>query len=203
MKIKSLLAILAISIAFCATAQTQEPEETRHEIAISYGTVPNSMWIDILTDVIPAMFGEDYEDYKCVGPIGLEYFYHTSPLIGVGAVAVFATNNEDGYYDKALSSHINRTYFTFMPSVKFNWLRKKNWGLYSKLALGTTYTHFVNKDYDEQGHKSDEKITANDLLFNFQVSLLGFEAGGNHVRGFLELGMGEQGVALAGVRYKF
>lgn len=203
MKIKSLLAILAISIAFCATAQTQEPEETRHEIAISYGTVPNSMWIDILTDVIPAMFGEDYEDYKCVGPIGLEYFYHTSPLIGVGAVAVFATNNEDGYYDNALSSHINRTYFTFMPSVKFNWLRKKNWGLYSKLALGTTYTHFVNKDYDEQGHKSEEKITANDLLFNFQVSLLGFEAGGSHVRGFLELGMGEQGVALAGVRYKF
>ena len=203
MKIKSLLAILAISIAFCATAQTQEPEETRHEIAISYGTVPNSMWIDILTDVIPAMFGEDYEDYKCVGPIGLEYFYHTSPLIGVGAVAVFATNNEDGYYDNALSSHINRTYFTFMPSVKFNWLRKKNWGLYSKLALGTTYTHFVNKDYDEQGNKSEEKITANDLLFNFQVSLLGFEAGGSHVRGFLELGMGEQGVALAGVRYKF
>lgn len=202
MRIKSLLAILAISVVFCASAQAQESEETRHEIAISYGTVPNSMWIDVLTDVIPAMFGEDHDNYKCVDPIGLEYFYHTSPLIGVGAVAVFTTNNENGYYDHVLSSHINRTYFTVMPSVKFNWLRKNNWGLYSKLALGASYTHFVNKDYDEQG-KVDDKVKADDMLFNFQVSLLGFEAGSNHVRGFLELGMGEQGVALAGVRYKF
>lgn len=202
MKIKSLLAILAISIAFCATAQTQEPEETRHEIAISYGTVPNSMWIDILTDVIPAMFGEDYEDYKCVGPIGLEYFYHTSPLIGVGAVAVFATNNEDGYYDNELSSHINRTYFTFMPSVKFNWLRKKNWGMYSKIAAGVTYAHFKQDGYND-GVATGEQSIVNDLLFNFQASLLGIEAGGQHVRGFAELGLGEQGVALAGVRFKF
>ena len=203
MNIKSLLAILAISVVFCASAQAQESEETRHEIAISYGAVPNSTWIDILTDVIPAMFGEDHDDYMCVGPIGLEYFYHTSPLIGVGAVAVFTTNNENGYYKQVKSSHFNRTYFTFMPSVKFNWLRKKSWGLYSKLALGATYAHIVNEDYDNQGNKSGEKLTVNDLLFNFQVSAIGFEVGSSHVRAFTELGIGEQGIVLAGVRYKF
>jgi hypothetical protein len=40
-------------------------------------------------------------------------------------------------------------------------------------------------------------------VFNFQASLLGIEAGGQNVRGFVELGMGEQGVALAGIRCKF
>ena len=203
MKIKYLLAVLAISSVFCFPVQAQDEMETRHEIGISYGAIPNSTWIDVLTDVIPAMFGETYDNHHYVGPIGLEYYYHTSPLIGVGAVAVFATNNEDGFYNKIQTSHINKSYFTFMPSVKFNWLRKQNWGLYSKVAAGATYTHFTNRDYDENGKKTDEETTVNDLLFNFQASLIGVEAGNQHVRGFAEFGVGEQGLALAGVRFKF
>ena len=90
-----------------------------------------------------------------------------------------------------------------MPSVKFNWLRKKHWGLYSKVAIGVTYAHIVNKDYDELGKNVEDKMTVNDILFNFQATAIGVEAGSSHVRGFTELGLGEQGIALAGVRYKF
>lgn len=201
MKIKCLLAVLAFVSFVFVPAQAQE-EETRHEVSISYGTVPNSIWIDIYTDVIKAMFGETQDSYKYFGPISLEYYYHTSPLIGVGAIAVFASNNENGFISDEQSSHTFRSYFSFMPSVKFNWLRKKNWGMYSKLAAGVTYAHFNQDDY-ENGKATGNKTTANDLLFNFQASLLGIEAGGSNVRGFIEIGMGEQGVALAGVRYKF
>lgn len=203
MKIRILLAALAISAFFCVPAQAQDEQETRHEIGISYGTVPNSTWIDILTEVIPAVFGETYDNHHYVGPIGLEYYYHTSPLIGVGAVAVFASNNEDGFHNKIQTSHVTKSYFTFMPSVKFNWMRKTNWGMYSKVALGATYTHFDQQKYDEVGKKTNEKTTENDLFFNFQASLLGVEAGNQHVRGFVELGVGEQGIALAGIRFKF
>ena len=203
MKNKVLLAVLAVCAFVCVPAQAQNEDENRHEIALSYGAQPNSVWIDILTDIIPAMFGETYENYKRVGPIGLEYYYHTSPLIGVGAVAVFTTNNENGFYNEIQSSHIDRSYFSFMPSVKFNWLRKKNWGLYSKVAIGVTYAHLVNKDYDELGKNVEDKMTVNDILFNFQATAIGVEAGSSHVRGFAELGLGEQGIALAGVRYKF
>jgi hypothetical protein len=41
------------------------------------------------------------------------------------------------------------------------------------------------------------------VFFNFQVSALGIEAGTENVRGFAELGIGEQGIALAGVRIRF
>ena len=51
--------------------------------------------------------------------------------------------------------------------------------------------------------KFEDNTTARDLMFNFQVSLIGVEAGNNHVRGFAEFGVGEQGIALAGIRYKF
>ena len=90
-----------------------------------------------------------------------------------------------------------------MPSVKFNWLRKDKWGMYSKVALGATLTSFSTQDYNESGKLTGEKETSNDVFFNFQASLLGVEVGGAQVRGFFELGLGEQGIALAGVRYKF
>ena len=204
MKIKCLIAAVALSAILCIPAQAQnEVEETRHEIGISYGAVPNSIWIDVLADVIPAMFGETHEKERYIGPIGVEYYYHTSPLVGVGAVAVLATNNEDAYAKEVLKSHYIRSYFTLMPSVKFNWLRKNKWGLYSKVAAGASLASFNNQDYNETGKLTGEKETSNDVYFNFQASLIGVEAGGQHVRGFAELGIGEQGIILAGVRYKF
>ena len=202
MKIKCLLTIAAIAFLFMPV-QAQDEMETRHEIGITYGAVPNSVWLDIYTDLIGTIFGETYDNNRYYGPIGLEYYYHTNPLIGVGAVAVFTTNNENAFENNIKTSHHTKTYFTFMPSVKFNWLRKKHWGMYSKLAAGATYTHFNFEDCDENGKKTGEKTTATDLMFNFQASLIGVEAGNQHVRGFAEFGVGEQGIALVGLRYKF
>lgn len=199
MSIRCLLAALAITAVLCVPVQAQDE---RHEVAVSYGAVPNTVWIDIYSDLIPASMGMEYDNGHYVGPIGLEYFYHTSPLVGVGAVAVFATNNEDGFYNNVKGLHINRSYLTFMPSVKLNWLRKANWGFYSKLAAGVTYAHLSAENYDDNG-KVDDKVTEKDLLFNYQASLIGFEAGSDRVRAFTELGIGEQGVALAGLRVRF
>ena len=203
MKIKILLTALAICAFVSTPAQAQDEMETRHEIAVSYGAVPNSVWIDVLTEVVPAIFGETHDNNHYVGPIGLEYYYHTSPLIGVGAVGVFATNNEDAFRKEVMTGHINKSYTTLMPSVKFNWLRKEKWGMYSKLAAGATLAHSSHQDYNESGKLTGEKETSNDVFFNFQASLIGVEAGNDHVRGFAEFGVGEQGLALAGIRFKF
>lgn len=199
-----LSAILAISALISIPVQAQETEEEmRHEVSISYGGIPNSIWIDLLTDVIPAIFGEKHEKEHYVGPIGLEYYYHTSPLVGVGAVAVFATNNLDARSQNVLKSHQIKSYYTLMPAVKFNWLRKTNWGMYSKVAIGASLANFSKQDYNESGKLTGSKESSNDVFFNFHASLLGVEAGGQHVRGFAELGVGEQGIILGGVRYKF
>ena len=48
-----------------------------------------------------------------------------------------------------------------------------------------------------------EKNITNDVFFNFQASLIGVEVGNQQVRGFAEVGVGEQGIFLGGVRYKF
>ena len=203
MKIKFLLAALVVCASMSIPAQAQDEMDTRHEVAISYGAVPNSVWVDAYTDIIPAIFGEKREGKNYFGPIGLEYYYHTSSLIGVGAVAVFATSKQDYLYHDIQTSAITKSFFSFMPSAKFNWLRKKNWGLYSKVAAGASYAYFTDEDYDDNGKKTGDKTISKDLLFNFQASLIGVEAGSAHVRAFAEFGVGEQGIAFGGLRYKF
>lgn len=198
MKIKCLLATVAIISFMCIPAQAQD--ETRHEVSISYGAVPNSLWIDIVGDFIPAMAGATYEHSKVVGPIGLEYHYRISRVVGVGAIATFSKHNEDEIMGDLLTTSSKNSYFTLMPSMKFNWLRRGNWGLYSKIAAGASLRHC---SMDKTSLSEKTKSSENEVFFNFQVSAIGIEAGNQNVLGFAELGVGEQGVALAGVRFKF
>lgn len=204
MKIKFLFAALVACAFVCMPAQAQDDaEEPRHEIAVSYGAVPNSIWIDVFSKVGAGIFGESSKNDHYVGPLSLEYYYHTSPLVGVGAVAIFASNNEDSFRKERINSHKLRSYYTLLPSVKFNWLRKNSWGLYSKVAVGASVARFSDQAYNENGKLTGEKNITNDVFFNFQASLIGVEAGNQQVRGFAELGVGEQGIILGGVRYKF
>ena len=198
MKNKILLAVALVACAFMSMpAQAQDEEEPRHEIAVSYGVMPNSIWIDIFSKIGGGIFGESSKNDHYVGPLGLEYYYHTSPLVGVGAVAVFANNNEDAFRNEQIKNHRLRSYFTFMPSVKFNWLRN------SKVAVGASVARFSDQAYNENGKLTGEKNITNDVFFNFQASLIGVEVGNQQVRGFAELGIGEQGIFLGGARFKF
>ena len=71
--------------------------------------------------------------------------------------------------------------------------------MYSKLAIGATL-RTEKMDYIAP---DKENINNSDVHLNWHVSLLGLEVGGETVRGFLEVGSGEQGMALVGMRYKF
>ena len=82
---------------------------------------------------------------------------------------------------------------------KNRWLQKKNFGLYSKLGLGAT----LRSEKIEFTSDSKKGETNSQVHVNWQVSLLGVEAGAENIRGFIELGTGEQGIALIGARYKF
>ena len=198
MNIKCLLTALVISALLCVPAQAQD--ETRHEISISYGGIPNSLWMDITSDVISSMFGATYEHSGVVGPIGLEYHYRASSLIAVGAIATFSKHTEEEKFNEQIARTSDNSYFTLMPSVKFNWLRRPNWGMYSKVAVGASLRHSALQD---QSVPNAQKTTENTVFFNFQASAVGIEAGTENVRGFAELGVGEQGIALAGVRFRF
>lgn len=181
----------AIMTAMSLNAQNGY-DETKHEVAISYGVWSNSQIIDEFENVGGALVGARFEDEKYFGSISAEYFYHLKNWLGVGGILAYGQRQEDVYLLGKKDGDIKNSYFTLMPAVKLDWLRKPHFGMYSKLAFGATLrTEKYDGDTDTEMH------------INWQASLVGIEAGSPTLRGFLELGTGEQGIALVGVRYKF
>ena len=178
-------------------------DDTKHEVAISYGGLSTSQWLDIYESMAGAMVGMSLENETVTGSISAEYFYHFKNWLGVGGIFAFGQSKQDVYSNitkNNIGSYTN-TYLTLMPAVKMDWLRKKHFGMYSKIGLGATL-RTESTDYDDE-HKKDEMKSESDIHINWQVSFLGIEAGGTKFRVFAELGFGEQGTGLVGLRYKF
>ena len=67
MKIKTFILILALAAPIC-NINAQEP---KHEISVSYGVLPNSLWLDGVQSFFEALFGQKKNTRNYVGPIGL------------------------------------------------------------------------------------------------------------------------------------
>ena len=199
---KKLIFMVTAALMMAVNVNAQEGyEDTKHDVSITFGVGSNSQWIDAFEDIFD---GYSYDNDRYMEPISAEYFYHINKMLGLGAIFVYGNHKQDAYdlwtskKDRTRIGKSSNSYYTLMPAVKFNFLRKKNFGLYSKAALGVTYrTESIDyidgsDDYDEKG-----------LLLNFQLSFIGVEAGSPYLRGFAELGIGEQGIVCAGIRYKF
>lgn len=198
---KKILWMVAVAMMTATSVNAQEGyDDTKHEVAISVGGASNSQWIDFLENITTTMFKGKYDEKKYIGSFSAEYFYRVKNWLGVGGIVAYGVSTQDllTYDDEVKCGEHKNNYFTVMPAAKFDWLRKKNFGMYSKLAVGATFRS-EKLTYDDG--KGDTSESA--LHINWQASLLGFEAGSPTIRGFVEFGMGEQGVALIGLRYKF
>jgi hypothetical protein len=197
---KKFIFFLAVAMMAATSVKAQsDSRESKHEIAASYGSLSNSDWLNIFENVIGAIFGETYKDDTFFGPIGLEYFYHFKPWLGVGVITTYGQLVQDGYKGDDKVGKKSNYYFTALPAVKFDWLRRDVIGLYSKLGAGVTMRRETREFYGENAKHDTDKT---DFHFNWQVSIIGVEVG-KRLRGFAEGGFGEQGVLLAGLRYRF
>ena len=183
--------LAAVMVSMNVKAQ----DEPKHEIGVFYGFGSFSNVISEYGTAFTVAVG-DQTDYW--GPVGVEYYYHISPLVAIGGIAEYAGCKWDSpYYIKgALSSG----YFTVMPSLKLNWLRKPNFGMYSSFSAGVLIYNLAADDtLKNNGAKPTEETLAN---FMFHVTALGVEFG-KSLCPFAELGIGEKGILCAGLRLKF
>ena len=196
---KLTLLILAAMMGTTGMKAQNGYDETKQEVAVGLGVLPNSQFLDMFEKVGGALAGAKFENEKFFGPISAEYFYHVKPWLGLGGIIVYGQNKQDTYLNHEMIGKNKNTYITLMPAAKFDWLRKQHFGMYSKLAFGTTMRN------EKADYESPEKEGYSETTFevNWQISLLGLEAGSERLRGFLELGTGEQGIGLIGLRYKF
>ena len=177
---KFFIAVLAL---FCLTtvsqAQTQQYYKLSHrnEISASYGA---SFFGSVMGGVISkandlfGFMGVDDTKFKVSGSKG---------WINLGK----------------LKPGIN--FYTLMTTAKFDWFRTRSdvFGMYSKVCVGGFIGNF-NKDFSTLFDIPDRYRT-----FGFvapHISLIGLEVG-KSFSGFMELGVGMQGVVQAGIRARF
>ena len=198
------LAVVAMLATMSVNGQNAYAD-LKHEVSISTGALSTSYVIDAFT-----LFGDAFEtgvvgdaNYNVSGhgPFALEYYYRIKEWLGVGGMLVYRNNNiKTTEHDEDTSvKSLESSCFSLLPAAKLDWVRKQHFGMYSKFALGFTRRSEYIDYFDST--RGDEKRKYTHL--NAQVTLLGLEAGGIHFRGFGELGFGEQGLLLVGLRYKF
>ena len=192
------------AVAMMATVSVNaQNENLRHEVSLSYGLGSIAQFGDGLGEGLAmAIFSDtEYDNGFILGPISAEYFYHfNNPRLAIGGLVSYSKWDSD--IQKKSGSHEkvgerNRNYFAVMPAIKWYWTNKNSFGLYSKAAVGAAFLSSTEKDFATNKSKDD-----NGTYFMFQASLIGAEFG-KQFRGFAELGVGEQGFLLAGIRYKF
>jgi len=187
-KLSIILTCVFLGIAVTANAQ----DFKKNEISFGFGAGSNSQITEIGGKMVDAMFGESVGDADYFGPFSVEYFRHLDEKYAVGAVFtyVYSKMEQSGVEGSAAKSGVNN-YYTVMPAFKSTWLRDRLVSVYSKIALGATYSVL------KEGSNKDSEIA-----FNYQVTVGGIEFGGP-IRIFAEIGYGEQGMGLIGLRAHF
>lgn len=188
---KKFFAMIAVAMLATLTVKAQS-DEPKNEIGVYYGVASAS---DIISTYASVLTFSSDDQTGFWGPVGIEYFYHVNPVIGIGAVASIAGCKYE--YSRHTGTDVKANYYTVMPAVKFNWLRRNHFGLYSELAAGVI---FMQTKINGQKPQDVEEDSATDFMW--QATALGVEFG-SAFRGFCELGVGEKGILCAGVRYKF
>ena len=198
MKIKILMVAVAFMTAWNVNAQN---ENLHHELSLSYGLGSIAQLGDGIGEGIALIFSDkEYDDGFILGPITAEYFYHfNNPRLAIGGSVSYSKWDSDvlirNSHEKV--GETKRNFFSIMPSFKCYWVNKNHFGLYSKVAAGVGFLKNKSKNF-ELNKENDETNT----YFMFQASFIGAEFG-SKFRGFVELGIGDQGFLQAGVRYKF
>ena len=186
MKKMILMVVAAMMVTMTVNAQNSE---LKNEIGLYYGFGSASNVVSSISAIVGAAAGEQSNFW---GPVGIEYYHHVTPVVAIGGMASIAGCNVG---NKNGNSDFTERYITVMPAVKFNWLRKQYFGMYSGVAAGVMFVSADTKG--DPTVKEDSQV-----YFMGHATALGLEFGGAF-RGFAELGFGEKGVLCAGIRYKF
>ena len=198
---KKFMIMVAAALMTVMSVNAQS-EDLKNEISVSYGAGSLSQ----IGDGIGESFGliitnTEFDDGFILGPISVEYYCHlNNPRLAIGGIVSYSKWDSDILTKGSNQEKVGerkRNYLAVMPAIKWYWVNKNSFGLYSKGAVGAAFLNSTEKDFATNKSK-DESSTH----LMFQVSFIGVEFG-KQFRGFAEAGVGEQGFLQAGIRYKF
>ena len=199
---KRLLVLLALVVVIIP-AKAQKPYRLSHpnEISTSYGfsllnfgvcmlDKANLVYVDPKNGAVTGLLSGGTR-----GALNIGYSRQLNPCISVGGAFGFNRASVNGLIYNANLILAAANIYTFLGTVKFDWFHTRNevFSMYSKLGLGMMVV---------QGVVLQGLLNGAIVLPTFQSSFVCLEVG-KAVSGFLELVIGMQGIAQAGIRARF
>ncbi len=142
--------------------------------------------------------------FRTTPVFSLNYHYRLTKWLWVGAMVNYAYYKDHLDYPfgtNAVYTQRMINCFTLMPELRFSYLNRPHVTLYSAVAAGASL-FFGKQVYAKQyGGFSREKISK--VYPSCQLTAFGVRAGGEHLFGSFELGVGMKGFVSGGIGYAF
>jgi len=174
-------------------AQRDTILSNHHEITFSFGIIPQKIYL----------FSSSFNKNELFKSISMGYSYRFNKVIGVGALYSYVPNFYTIFYQSYSGSEeiigrMNQSSHSFVSVLKINWLNTKYVVLFSKIGIGfTLLQHTLTNYYPE---KYEISPSYEDLFLAALVTPIGIEIGTKQYAGFLQYGIGNQGMFTAGFR---
>ena len=142
--------------------------------------------------------------FRTTPVFSLNYHYRLTKWLWVGAMVNYAYYKDHLDYPfgtNAVYTQRRMNCLTLMPELRFSYLNRPHVTLYSAVAAGASL--FFGKQLYEKQYGSLYWERINKVYPSCQLTALGVRAGGEHLFGTFELGVGIKGFASAGIGYAF
>lgn len=210
---KRIALTLALSMIFAPCLRAQEFND---EFDLSYGRVSVPGFAYTFASVFSAVFTFGLvtpQDCHSNGALTAGYWHYISPRFAIGGDLAFerfklrfdqyAGKDGDGNRIYEPSDWNNMSFTSLMPGIKYQWVDREHFGMYTKAAVGGIWYHDQKVSVQANETEREERPAGNEFGFACQLSLIGIEAGNGHWRGTTEIGWGMEGLITAGVKYVF
>ena len=132
------------------------------------------------------------------------YHYRLTKWLWVGAMvnyAYYKDHTDFPFHTNASYTQRTINCLTLMPELRFSYLNRPHVTLYSAVAAGTSLFFGKQLYAERNGDFSWEKISK--VYPSCQLTAFGVRAGGEHLFGSFELGVGMKGFVSGGIGYAF
>ena len=200
---KKTLFILCLITFFSgvAFAQLDTVRSNKNEFSIGYGHMPSSSF-----RYRPGcMF---YPETDNIGAVYVTYTRRLTKVIGIGVTTcidpIILNYHDRVNGESTLVCKVSQHSIALLPHLKINWLNTKYVNLYSKVApIGIRYCTYKQKEYypDLYEIQSPYDSFSDRIGYAYQFTPIGVEVGTKRCAGFLQVGLGMEGIISIGFRY--
>lgn len=201
MKNKLIIFSLLLAFAVPAFAQRDTIRSNKNEFSIGYGHMPSSSFRFRPGCMV-------YPETDHLGAFYVTYTRRLTRVIGIGVTAcidpIILNYHDRVNGERTLICKVSQNSISFLPHLKINWLNTKYVNLYSKVApIGIRYCTYKQKEYypDLYEIQSPYDSFADKISYAYQFTPIGIEIGTKQLAGFLQVGIGMEGMISVGLRY--